>query len=69
MLLIEIIVRLKRNKHPSRLLTVSMNGNSRRGRPFRTIRHTFADNMKTITPEADNRGIVGDCVGYAMNVA
>ena len=65
--LIGRIVRLKRGKHPPRLLTASMSWKRVRDRPFRTTRDAFSGNAKTISLEAGSRGRASDRTGCTAN--
>ena len=60
MLFIGRVVRLRRENHPLRFFTSSVDAKRARGRPFRAIGDTFSGVASTMLLESDSRGRAGD---------
>ena len=69
LLFIGRIVRLDRNSYPPLLLTATVDGNRSRGRPFRTVKDAFVDNLTSVFPRLDRRGKVSVWIDVARNAS
>ena len=67
LLFIGRIVRLDTSKYLPRILTSINAGKRCRGRPFRTIRDAFVDNLSSVILNLDKRGCTNEWMGYAMD--